>query len=80
MGLIPARDADVTGLYWTLAKTSRATGSGFDADESAFEFYYKFEVTPAISLKPDLQYITNPGGVKTADDALVFTLRLDVTL
>lgn len=80
VGLIPARDADVTGLYWTLAKTSRATGSGFDADESAFEFYYKFEVTPAISLKPDLQYITNPGGVKTADDALVFTLRLDVTL
>jgi len=80
VGLIPSRDADVTGLYWTLAKTSRATGSGFDADESAFEFYYKFEVTPAISLKPDFQYITNPGGVKTADDALVFTLRLDVTL
>lgn len=80
VGLIPTRDADVTGLYWTLAKTSRATGSGFDADESAFEFYYKFEVTPAISLKPDLQYITNPGGVKTADDAFVFTLRLDVAL
>ena len=80
VGLIPARDADVTGLYWTLAKTSRASDSGFDADESAFEFFYKFEVTPAISLKPDLQYITHPGGVKTADDALVFTLRLDVTL
>lgn len=80
VGLIPTRDADVTGLYWTLAKTSRASGSGFDADESALEFFYKYEVTPAISLKPDLQYITNPGGVKTADDALVFTLRLDVTL
>lgn len=79
-GLLPARDSDVTGLYWSMVKTSRATGSGFDADESAFEFFYKFEVTPAVSLKPDVQWIANPGGVKSADDALVFTLRLDVTL
>lgn len=80
VGLIPSRDSDVTGLYWTMVKTSRATGSPFDANESVFEFVYKFEVTPAISLKPDLQYIANPGGVKSADDALVLTLRLDMTL
>jgi porin len=80
LGLIPGRDADAAGFYWTTVKTSRAAGSGFDADESAFEFFYKFEVTPAVSLKPDVQWITNPGGVKAADDALVFTLRLDVAL
>ena len=80
LGMIPTRDADAMGLYWTTVKTSRATGSPYDANESSLEFFYKFEVTPAISLKPDIQYILNPGGVKTADDALVFTLRLDVTL
>ncbi len=80
VGLLPARDADVTGLYWTLAQTSRATGSAFDADESVIEFFYKFEVTPAVSLKPDVQWISNPGGVKSADDALVLTLRLDMNL
>ncbi len=80
LGLVPGRDADAMGLYWTTVKTSRATGSPYDANESVFEFFYKFEVTPAISLKPDVQWIMNPGGVMTADDALVLTLRLDVTL
>lgn len=35
-------------------------------------------MTPAISLKPELQYITHPGGVTGVDDVLVGLLRLEV--
>jgi len=32
--------------------------------ESVFEWYYAWQLTPAIIISPDLQVITNPGGTK----------------
>ncbi|MDB5296736.1 MAG: Carbohydrate-selective porin, OprB family, partial [Phycisphaerales bacterium] len=43
------------------------------------ELFYKVQVTKFFSLKPDLQYIHNPGGVRGRDDALVGTLRLTLS-
>lgn len=73
-GLIPGRDADVigAGVAWTrfnpIAKI----------EETAFEFFYKAEVTPCMSVQPDLQYIANPSGIYR--DALVVGLRFEVAI
>lgn len=79
IGALDGRDDDVVGLLISHASLSEATGSTFDGDETVFELLYKVQITPAISLKPDLQYIVNPSGDPTVDDALVGLLRLEIT-
>jgi carbohydrate-selective porin OprB len=39
--------------------------------------FYKAQILPWVSVKPDLQYITNPGGTGL-DDALVGTVRAEI--
>jgi carbohydrate-selective porin OprB len=39
--------------------------------------FYKMQVTPFFSVKPDVQYVINPGGT-AAGDALVARVRLDL--
>jgi len=52
-------------------------GIGDDA-ETAFELYYKRQVAPWLVLKPDVQYIANPGGDPAVDDAFVVSLRVQL--
>lgn len=77
-GLIDTRDDDILGLGLTTAILSDEAGSGFTDDhETAIELFYRLQLTPFMSIKPDLQYIANPGGAG-ADDAFVATARLEV--
>ncbi|HPG29036.1 MAG TPA: carbohydrate porin, partial [Myxococcota bacterium] len=55
------------------------TGAGFDSDETAFELFYRFALTGAVQLKPDLHVIHRPGGV-SGKGVVVGTLRIEVTL
>jgi porin len=78
VGLIPGRDTDVAGLMASYAALSDEAGAGFTDDaETAVELFYKAQITPWLSLKPDIQYISNPGGAGL-DDAWVATLRLEL--
>lgn len=77
-GTFPTREADTTGFYATWVNTSRAPGSPFTEDEVALELYYKIQVTGFLSIKPDLQYIVNPGGAGATDNAVVGALRVQV--
>ncbi len=79
-GALPQRDFDVIGVLVTHAVLSSADGAGFVGDETAIELLYKVQLTPAISVKPDLQYIVNPGGDPSLEDALVATLRVEIVL
>ena len=45
-------------------------------DELNIELNYTYQWSPAISLRPNLQYIYQPSGVKEVDDALVAGLTL----
>jgi porin len=45
--------------------------------ESAIELHYGFKVLPWLDVKPDVQYILNPG-TRGASNALVATLRVMV--
>lgn len=78
-GLIEGREDDVLGFLVTQAQLSSANGSTLVGDETIFEVLYRFQVTPAMSLKPDVQYVVNPGGDPTIDDALVGMLRVELT-
>jgi len=46
--------------------------------ETAYELFYRLQLTPWFSIKPDLQYIANPGG-KGTPDALAATVRVQVS-
>lgn len=76
IGPFESRADDATGFYASYASLSAP--AGFDEDETVFEVFYRFQVTPAMSIKPDLQYVLNPGGDPALDDAVVGGVRIEV--
>lgn len=69
-GTFANRHSDTAGVMFNWLGMSDADGAGFSEDELSFEAYYKWQITPAVSLTPDLQYIVNPSGSQDTDDAL----------
>ncbi len=81
-GFLFGRRADSCGLMGTyvhFGEAARAAGTFVDTYEIAWELFYRLQLTPWLYLKPDLQYIVQPGGAGRAD-ALVGTLRVELTL
>jgi porin len=78
-GTFPGRRADEAGAMVSWARLTGDRGAGFGRNETAFEVYYKLQLTPAIALTPNIQYIAEPGGNKSLDDAVVGGLRLGVS-
>ena len=75
-GAIPGRDADIFGLGVFHADFSDALD--FEkGSETVFEFFYRAEITPWFSVKPDLQYIVHPGG-RAVSDALAVGIRTEL--
>jgi porin len=77
-GALPSRDFDVLGFGMFHCDLADDPGAGTPADETAFELLYKVQLTPAFSIKPELQYILHPGGQDGIDDVLVGLLRFDI--
>ena len=80
-GLIETRDSDVLGLGFAQSIMSSQYRDEIDsrADrESVYELYYAIKLLPWVTVTPDVQVITNPGGDKDARDALVGGLRVKV--
>jgi porin len=44
--------------------------------EYNYELNYGFHVTNWLTVRPNLQYVTHPGGVDEVDDALVAGLKI----
>jgi carbohydrate-selective porin OprB len=77
-GALPGRDRDVVGLMLTSVVAGRlCPTAGGSRRESVLELYYGLALQPWLMVKPDLQYISNPGARATRD-ALVGTLRVTV--
>ena len=53
-------------------------GAGTPDDETVVELLYKLQLTPSVSLKPELQYVMNPGGQSGVDDVLVGLVRVEI--
>ncbi|MCC7338276.1 MAG: carbohydrate porin [Pirellulaceae bacterium] len=72
-GLLSGRDADTLGLGFSLVEFSHVKrGLTGQTSENAIETFYKAQVTPWLSVQPDLQYIVRPSGIER--DALVVGL------
>jgi porin len=85
-GLLPCRKADRLGLafaygqvssgYRSLAAQEDIPGASFEA---VSELTYSIQLTPAVTLQPDLQYVLHPGGTQQYGNALVAGFRSTVT-
>ena len=78
-GLFPGYETWETGLYASYVDLSDEPGAP-GGHELAIELFQQVALTPSIVLQPDLQWILDPGGEQGPDDALVFTLRIELTL
>ena len=79
VGLLPTRDRDVTGIGMFHGSLSgRLQSAEQRYSETAIELFHRFQVTPCLVVKPDLQYIVNPGGGDTRD-ALVAGVRVEMS-
>ncbi len=72
-----SRPDDATGIYISFIDLSE--DAGYTDDETVIELFYKLQLTPFMSIKPDVQYIIDPAGDSTIDDAIVMGLRLETS-
>lgn len=77
-GLVPSRPHDALGLAVASARTSavfqRNTADATDA-ETAVELTYQAVVNEHFMIRPDLQYVIDPGAVDSVDNAWVAGVR-----
>ncbi len=85
-GLIDGRDEDTLGIgvaYGHLSKgarrTLRADGSTGVGSEMVLEVSYQCQITPWMSVQPDLQLIIHPGATRDHSNAWVAGVRASVT-
>lgn len=78
-GTLSGRERDVAGVYLSLADMSDASGSPYQKDETAIELMYKAQITPWLSVTPDLQVIFNPSGDADISTAVVGGVRIVLT-
>lgn len=79
LGTFLGREQDTAGAYLSYVDLSDADGAGFVGDETALELFYKFQITPFISVQPGLQIIWNPSGRDDIDDAVIGAVRMELT-
>lgn len=77
-GLIPSRDKDVTSFGVAQGRLSRQADFT-RASETVLEWFYNIELTPWLHVSPDVQYILNPGGDASVNDAVVVGGRVQVS-
>ena len=82
-GLIPRRDDDEIGVGVAAAlngshfeRAQQNAGDAVDNVEIALEMTYSFNISPEITIQPNLQYIINPDTNPAIKDAFVIGARL----
>lgn len=75
-GPLDWRPSDATGVF--VSTVDLSANAGFAEDETAIEVFYKLQLTPFLSVTPDLQYIVHPSGDPAVNNALVGILRFVV--
>ncbi len=79
-GLVDGRDDDVLGFGFAHgAFSDKASTTYTDDYEAAFELYYSAEIAPWFVVSPSIQYVQNPSGDDSIDDAVVLGARVLMT-
>ncbi|MEQ9451282.1 MAG: carbohydrate porin [Pseudomonadales bacterium] len=86
-GLFAHRDQDQFGLAAASAGLSRAyrrqqqaLGETPAKRETTIELTYRAQITSWLALQPSYQYVVDPGGLETINNASVFLLRFELGL
>jgi porin len=74
-GFVPGRPDDAVGALCSWVHIPAQPGL-LHPFEMTTELFYKIQITPWASLKPDFQYIVSPGGMQR--DAAIVALRAEV--
>jgi porin len=84
--LVASRPGDTLGLgiAWARMGDDYRALRSFDGQpassaETLFELVYRAELTPWLSLLPNVQFVSDPGADPTVDDAWVAGLRFEIT-
>jgi len=77
-GLFEGRDEDILalGLIWGKHSKDITTTK---SHETVVEFTYQYQLSPAVFLQPDIQWINRPSGDSSVEDAWAFGLRFGLT-
>ncbi len=83
-GLFPGRGEDQFGVSVAIANPTDSfknnpANLGVAESETTIEITYYAQITPWISLKPDIQLISNPGMVNNKADATVIGIRTEIS-
>jgi len=78
IGALPRRDNDILGLGAFSAYFDH-TDDFPKRSETAMELFYKFQIFGWMAIKPDIQYIINPGGSENKN-AVAIGSRLEIIL
>ena len=86
-GLIPNRPSDELGLFglWgqfssDLAEAQRASGQPVMTHEPIVEANYMYNVTPSLTVQPDIQGVFRPEGTGLISNTLVLAVQVAITL
>lgn len=64
-----------SNLYRELVEVSQTSPAA--RAETALELTYRYQLSPQLSLQPDLQYVINPGFSGLLEDTVVFGIRVN---
>ncbi len=85
-GLLPGRDQDVAYLNFLYtrfsqpyAAASRAAGGPDYFFENRWQFYYQVVFTKYFSITPEIDWVIRPAGTGRIPDAVVFSLRTNIS-
>jgi porin len=84
-GPFRGRSGDELGLAVAIARNGtpylrqQALTAPASRAESSVELSYLAQVNPWLAVQPDLQYVIHPGTDRSTPDALVFTLRFELS-
>ncbi|TLX72162.1 carbohydrate porin [Labilibacter sediminis] len=76
-------DEDQLGIAFAQAYISKALRNMqpvYDNSETSIELFYGFTFLKHFSIQPSIQYIVNPGALKTNSDALISLFRFQASL
>ena len=77
-GLVPKLSNDLLGVGFVWSQPSATTKTIYHENEYVLESFYTLQLTPTITLQPDLQVVWNPAFNPIAGPALVAQLQLNL--
>ncbi|MEZ5597502.1 MAG: carbohydrate porin [Pseudomonadales bacterium] len=82
IGPLASRSEDVLGFAFAHARNGgdfRHANPGIERAETTLELTYLLSPRPWLTVQPDIQYVINPGTDPSIDNALVTSLRLQLS-